>query len=132
MSLRVGWFGYSRCRRGGVTQATSVFGFASPKSFAMAQNPHVIGDEWERDIMRIAVIGTGVAGSLLAEMLQGHRGITLDAFDRLAPGEEAEAGTGLNVGPNAMKALRLHLPQRHAAANVMAKSYYTIYIWKIF
>jgi salicylate hydroxylase len=86
----------------------------------MAQNPHVIGDEWERDIMRIAVIGTGVAGSLLAEMLQGHRGITLDAFDRLAPGEEAEAGTGLNLGPNAMKALRLHLPQRHAAVRAAA------------
>jgi salicylate hydroxylase len=70
--------------------------------------------------MRIAVIGTGVAGSLLAEMLHGQKGITLDAFDRLEPGEEAEAGTGLNVGPNAMKALRLHLPERHAAVRAAA------------
>jgi len=65
--------------------------------------------------MRIGIIGTGVAGSVLAEMLAGAPGITLRAFDRLAAGEEAEAGTGLNVGPNAMKALRLHLPERHAA-----------------
>lgn len=65
--------------------------------------------------MRIGIIGTGVAGSVLAEMLAGTPGIALRAFDRLAEGEEAEAGTGLNVGPNAMKALRLHLPARHAA-----------------
>jgi len=38
----------------------------------MAQNPLVIGDELERDMMRIAVIGTGVAGSLLADMLHGQ------------------------------------------------------------
>jgi salicylate hydroxylase len=37
------------------------------------------------------------------------------AFERVQPGEHAEAGTGLNVGPNAMKALRLHMPARHAA-----------------
>ncbi len=65
--------------------------------------------------MRIGIIGTGVAGSLLAEALNGAPGITLAAFERVAAGEHAEAGTGLNVGPNAMKALRLHLPARHAA-----------------
>lgn len=65
--------------------------------------------------MRIAIIGTGVAGSLAAEMLAGRPGFSVRAFDRLAAGEEAEAGTGLNIGPNAMKALRLYLPARHAA-----------------
>ncbi|WP_372620025.1 FAD-dependent oxidoreductase [Falsiroseomonas sp.] len=65
--------------------------------------------------MRIGIIGTGVAGSLLAEALLGAPGIEVAAFDRIAPGEHAEAGTGLNVGPNAMKALRLHMPARHAA-----------------
>ena len=65
--------------------------------------------------MRIAIIGTGVAGSVLAEMLMAAPGIEVEAFDRLSAGEEAEAGTGLNVGPNAMKALRLHLPERHDA-----------------
>ncbi len=62
--------------------------------------------------MRIGIIGTGVAGSLLAEGL--HR-FDVTAFERVAPGDQAESGTGLNIGPNALKALRLHMPARHAA-----------------
>jgi salicylate hydroxylase len=62
--------------------------------------------------MRIGIIGTGVAGSLLAE---GLAGLDVTAFERVAPGDQAEAGTGLNIGPNALKALRLHRPARHAA-----------------
>jgi 2-polyprenyl-6-methoxyphenol hydroxylase-like FAD-dependent oxidoreductase len=65
--------------------------------------------------MRIGIIGTGVAGSLLAEALLDRRGMDVTAFERVAPDDHAEAGTGLNVGPNAMKALRLHMPQRHTA-----------------
>ncbi|MFT8243633.1 hypothetical protein [Roseomonas sp. BN140053] len=65
--------------------------------------------------MRIGIIGTGVAGSLLAERLDGAPGIETAVFERVRPGEHAEAGTGLNLGPNAAKALRLHLPERHAA-----------------
>jgi 2-polyprenyl-6-methoxyphenol hydroxylase-like FAD-dependent oxidoreductase len=62
--------------------------------------------------MRIGIIGTGVAGSLLAE---GLAGFDVTAFERVAPGDQAEAGTGLNIGPNALKALRLHMPAHHAA-----------------
>ncbi|MBU8539603.1 FAD-dependent oxidoreductase [Falsiroseomonas tokyonensis] len=62
--------------------------------------------------MRIGIIGTGVAGSLLAEGLEGF---DITAFERVGPGDQAEAGTGLNIGPNALKALRLHMPLRHAA-----------------
>jgi salicylate hydroxylase len=65
--------------------------------------------------MRIGIIGTGVAGSLLAEGLMGAPGLSVTAFERVLPGDHAEAGTGLNVGPNALKALRLHMPARHAA-----------------
>jgi salicylate hydroxylase len=65
--------------------------------------------------MRIGIIGTGVAGSLLAEALLGAPGIDVTAYERVAPDDHAEAGTGLNVGPNALKALRLHMPARHAA-----------------
>lgn len=65
--------------------------------------------------MRVGIIGCGVAGSVLAEMLMEAPGFSVDVFDRMARGEEEEAGTGLNCGPNAMKALRLHLPARHAA-----------------
>ena len=70
--------------------------------------------------MRIGIIETGVAGSVLAEMLLGAPGIEVLAFDRLSAGEEAEAGTGLNVGPNAMKALRLHLPARAHAMRAVS------------
>lgn len=65
--------------------------------------------------MRIGIIGTGVAGSLLAEALMDAPGIEVAAFERVAPGDHAEAGTGLNIGPNALKALRTHLPARHDA-----------------
>ena len=65
--------------------------------------------------MRVGIIGCGVAGSVLGEMLMRIPGITVEAYDRLPPDAVEESGTGLNVGPNAMKALRLHLPQRHAA-----------------
>ncbi|RYI99670.1 MAG: FAD-dependent monooxygenase, partial [Acetobacteraceae bacterium] len=65
--------------------------------------------------MRVGIIGCGVAGSLLGEMLMQTPGITVEAYDRLPPDAVEESGTGLNVGPNAMKALRLHLPERHAA-----------------
>ena len=65
--------------------------------------------------MRIGIIGTGVAGSLLAEALIDAPGIEFAAFERVAPGDHAEAGTGLNIGPNALKALRLHMPARHDA-----------------
>ncbi len=65
--------------------------------------------------MRIGIIGTGVAGSLLAEALLEAPGVQVAAYERVAAGEHAEAGTGLNIGPNALKALRLHMPARHAA-----------------
>jgi salicylate hydroxylase len=63
--------------------------------------------------MRIAVIGTGVAGSLFLDRLHGVRGFTVQGFERVAEGAREEAGTGLNICPNALKALRLHHPARH-------------------
>ena len=65
--------------------------------------------------MRIGVIGTGVAGTLLTEGLLAASAISVAAFERARLGTQAEAGTGLNIGPNALRALRLHRPARHAA-----------------
>ncbi|MBY0335239.1 MAG: FAD-dependent monooxygenase, partial [Acetobacteraceae bacterium] len=65
--------------------------------------------------MRIGVIGTGVVGSLFLDRLRGVKGLELAAFERAAEGAREEAGTGLNICPNALKALRLHHPERHAA-----------------
>jgi salicylate hydroxylase len=64
--------------------------------------------------MRIAIIGSGIAGSLLAKNLDGVAGVTVDLYERAAPGEHDGAGTGLNLGPNGFKALRLHDPETHA------------------
>lgn len=59
--------------------------------------------------MRIGVIGTGVAGSLfVAAALKTHPNAQIVAFDKIAAGVRDEAGTGLNIGPNALKALRLY------------------------
>ena len=59
--------------------------------------------------MRIGVIGTGVAGSLLtAAVLKDDPAADIVAFDRIVSGAREDAGTGLNIGPNALKALRLH------------------------
>jgi salicylate hydroxylase len=65
--------------------------------------------------MRIGVIGTGVVGALFIDRLRGVRGLEIQAFERVAEGEREEAGTGLNICPNALKALRLHHPERHQA-----------------
>lgn len=70
--------------------------------------------------MKIVIIGAGVAGAVLARRLAGIPGIDLLCLERVQPGEHAEAGTGLNVGPNAIKALRLTDPE--LAARVEARS----------
>jgi 2-polyprenyl-6-methoxyphenol hydroxylase-like FAD-dependent oxidoreductase len=58
--------------------------------------------------MRIGIIGTGVAGSLFVGATKTIRGFTVQAFDRIPANNRDEAGTGLNIGPNALKAMRLH------------------------
>lgn len=71
--------------------------------------------------LRIAIVGCGVAGSVLGSLLSRTPGIDLVCYEKALPGDHAESGTGLNVGPNAMKALRLTLPELardvHAASH---------------
>lgn len=56
--------------------------------------------------MKIVIIGAGVAGAILARQLAALPGVELHCLERVGPDDHAEAGTGLNVGPNAIKALR--------------------------
>jgi 2-polyprenyl-6-methoxyphenol hydroxylase-like FAD-dependent oxidoreductase len=59
--------------------------------------------------VRIGVIGTGVAGSLFVAAAQSDlKHADVQAFDQIASNSRDDAGTGLNIGPNALKALRLH------------------------
>lgn len=72
--------------------------------------------------MRIAVIGTGVAGSLLLDGLQGVPGIRAEGFERVGQGDRDEsAGTALNLCPNALKALRLYRPERLADLRAVSR-----------
>lgn len=61
--------------------------------------------------MKIAIIGAGVAGSIMARGLAGIPGIEVHCLERIAPHQHADAGTGLNIGPNAVQALRACDPQ---------------------
>ncbi|WP_370154028.1 FAD-dependent monooxygenase [Ferrovibrio sp.] len=59
---------------------------------------------------RIVIVGAGVAGSILAYGLKDIAGADIICLERAAPEDHSDAGTGLNVGPNAIKALRAFLP----------------------
>ncbi len=69
---------------------------------------------------RIVVAGAGVAGSLITAGLAGRDDIELICLERTGPQDHADAGTGLNIGPNAMACLALHLPD--SAASIIANS----------
>ena len=70
--------------------------------------------------MKIVIVGAGVAGAVLARRLASLPGVELHCLERVAPEDHSEAGTGLNVGPNAVKALRICDPA--LAAEVEAQS----------
>lgn len=65
----------------------------------------------ERARKRIVVVGAGIAGSLIATGLRGRPDVELFCLERVGREDHAEAGTGLNIGPNALKCLRAHLPE---------------------
>jgi salicylate hydroxylase len=55
--------------------------------------------------MRIVIVGAGVAGCVMARRLARLDGIEVVCLERVARDDHSEAGTGLNIGPNAVKAL---------------------------
>lgn len=60
--------------------------------------------------VKIVVAGAGVAGAIVARGLAGIDDVEVVCLERAAAGDQSEAGTGLNVGPNALKALGAHMP----------------------
>ena len=64
---------------------------------------------------RIVVVGAGIAGSLIVSGLRDRADCEIVCLERAGAADHAEAGTGLNVGPNAMACLDLHLPRQAAA-----------------
>lgn len=69
---------------------------------------------------RIVIVGTGVAGSILADGLRHLGNAKVICLERATTEDHAEAGTGLNIGPNAIKALKLYHPE--LAGTLLAES----------
>ncbi len=68
-----------------------------------------------RDKPKIVVVGAGIAGSLIVSGLRDRTDCTVTCLERAGAGDQGEAGTGLNIGPNAIKALRHFLPREAEA-----------------
>ncbi|MBB3458149.1 salicylate hydroxylase [Rhizobium sp. BK313] len=61
---------------------------------------------------RIVVAGAGIAGSLIASGLSGREDVEVICLERVGATDHMDAGTGLNIGPNAIKALKAVMPER--------------------
>ena len=61
-----------------------------------------------------------MAGSLVLSGLRRRRDCELVGLERVGAQEQGEAGTGLNIGPNAIKALKAYLPRE--AETIVANS----------
>jgi salicylate hydroxylase len=55
--------------------------------------------------MRIVIVGAGVAGCVMARRLALLDGVEVTCLERVTQDDHSEAGTGLNIGPNAVKAV---------------------------
>ena len=60
---------------------------------------------------RIVVAGAGIAGSLIVSGLHDRDDCEVICLERVERQEQGEAGTGLNIGPNAIKCLEACLPR---------------------
>jgi salicylate hydroxylase len=60
--------------------------------------------------LRVAIVGLGVAGGVIGSGLAGRDDIELIAVEKVGLDDHANAGNGLNIGPNALVALRAALP----------------------
>ena len=61
---------------------------------------------------RIVIVGAGVAGSLVASGLAGRDDVEVICLEKVGSAGQADAGTGLNIGPNAIKSLTSVMPER--------------------
>ncbi len=59
----------------------------------------------------ILIAGAGVAGGALASGLQELPDVTVTTLEASGPDDHEHAGNGLNVGPNALRALEASLPE---------------------
>jgi salicylate hydroxylase len=60
--------------------------------------------------LRVVIIGAGVAGCILARKLSTLPDVHVTCLERVERNDHSESGTGLNIGPNAIKMLSTHAP----------------------
>lgn len=72
-------------------------------------------------MQRCVIVGAGVAGCIVARALARVPGVEVICLEQVSASDHSESGTGLNVGPNALLALREHDQVLHDA--VRARSY---------
>ena len=70
--------------------------------------------------MRIVIAGMGVAGGVIAAGLADLPGVELVCVEQVDRDDHAWAGNGLNIGPNALTALKASLPAMAAALQAAA------------
>lgn len=78
--------------------------------------------------MRIVIVGAGVAGCVMARRLALLSGVEVICLERVTQDDHSEAGTGLNVGPNAVKAVKAIDP---VLADRITEASYLWHNWRI-
>jgi salicylate hydroxylase len=78
--------------------------------------------------MRIVIVGAGVAGCVMARRLALLDGVEVICLERVTQDDHSEAGTGLNVGPNAVKAVKAIDPE---LADRITEASYLWHNWRI-
>lgn len=61
--------------------------------------------------MRIVIVGAGVAGCIAAKRLSKLPGVEVVCLERVSSNDQSDSGTGLNIGPNSVRALQWHDPE---------------------
>jgi salicylate hydroxylase len=85
-------------------------------------------DRSRKHAIRIVIVGAGVAGSILARSLSRLDGADVICLERVGAEEHHESGTGLNIGPNGVKALTAHAPE---VARQIAEASFPWRRWKV-
>ena len=78
--------------------------------------------------MRIVIVGAGVAGCVMARKLSRLQGVEVICLERVQRDDHSEAGTGLNVGPNAVKALTSVDPE---LADLITQASFPWHHWRV-
>lgn len=78
--------------------------------------------------MKVVVVGAGVAGCIVARALARLPGVEVTCLERVTADDHSESGTGLNIGPNGLKALQRH---SQALADAVLASSFLWHNWRI-